>query len=363
MEKVQLTKNEKELLTVLGKFPEISRKELLTRATYKWASTVVRKLEKLRAQHMIYGPLYLMNYSKLCRNPLHPLVSIMEIQHNFVSVLPYLECIESFRWIYPVLSPSRNVILAAFTSSNDLEMEAIFQLLKDNNIITSFDSYICRHKFVYENPNFFGDSNPSLDHLLDSCDVPDMSFGQYDTCWNKCDIAVLPYLLKGYKGAKLIEILKSERRLNKTWTYAQINYSHEKMRRNGLIEKKYVIYPYPKDQCTHFYLALRTEDIDVTLKILCNFAKGARMFKSYALYGVWGVIGCLCHPLFVADLMHKLDQIGEIVEKHLYQRRSITEDYVIHQTPELKYFDFDKQTLEYPYHVYKEKIKEKIDSE
>ena len=362
MEKAQLTENEKELLTVLGKFPEISTKELLARTTYKWASTIVRKLEKLRVLQILYGPFYLMDYNKLCRNPLHPLVCVMEIQQPFESIIPYLKCIESLRWTYPVLSPHRNVLLAMFLSSNDWEMTAIFQLLRDNNIITSFHDHTCRHKFVHENPNFFGDSNPSLDHLLDSCDVPDMSLGQYDTEWNTCDIAVLPYLLRGYKGGKLIEILKTERKLNKTWTYAQMSYSYKKMLKNGLIEKNYVIYPFPQDQCARFYLAIRTEDIDVMLKILCNFAKGARMFKSYALYGIWGVIGCLCHPLFVADLMHKLDQIDEITEKELYQRRSITEDYVFRQTLELKYFDFDKQTLEYPYHVYKEKIKEKIDS-
>jgi len=38
-------------------------------------------------------------------------------------------------------------------------------------------------------------------------------------------------------------------------------------------------------------------------------------------------------------------------------------EYILVQPPELKYFDFDEQTVEYPYQVYKEKITEKIESE
>ncbi|MGD2250102.1 MAG: hypothetical protein PVF58_16995 [Candidatus Methanofastidiosia archaeon] len=361
MEKV-LTESEKKLLNALGENPYASMKDLVNTTPYKWVSTIAKKIEHFKERHFFFGPFYDVDYGKLCRNPLHPFVSIMEIQNNFESVISYLECIEPLMWTYPVLSP-RKELLAGFISSNDEELKAIFQLLKDTNIITSFYTVICHHKFNYENPNLFGDPTPPLNHLLDSCTIPDMSFGQYTTEWNTCDIAILPYLLVGYKNAKLIEILKAERKLNKIWTYEQIKYSYTKMVKNGLIEKQYVVYPFPKDQCVNFLLAVRTEDIDVTLKVLCNFAKGARVFKSFALYGTTGVLDCVCHPLFVADLLHKLDSIDDIKGKALYQRRSITEDYVLRPIPELKYFDFDTQMVEYPYQVYAEKIKEKIDSE
>jgi hypothetical protein len=361
MEKV-LTESEKKLLNALGEYPYAPIKDLVNYTPYKWTSTVAKKIDLLKKKHLFFGPFYDIDYGKLCRNPLHPLVSIMEIQNNFEAVISYLEYIEPLMWTYPVLSPRRE-LLAGFISSNDEDLKSIFQLLKDNNIITSFYTVTCHHKFIYENPNFGGDSNPSLNHLLDSCHIPDMSFGHYDTKWNKCDIAILPYLLIGYKNAKLIEILKSERKLNKTWTYEQVKYSYAKMVKNGLIEKNYVVYPFPKNQCVNFLLAIRTEDVNITLKVLCNFAKGARVFKSYALYGTTGVLDCVSHPLFVADLLHKLDSIKEIKGKALYQRRSITENYVLRPLPQLKNFDFVTQTVEYPYHVYTEKIKEKIDSE
>lgn len=84
-------------------------------------------------------------------------------------------------------------------------MVKLLQLLKDNTIITDFIIHVSRHKRVIENPHFFGEVNPSLDNLLDLCDIPDTSFGHHDTDWNECDIRVLPYLRMGYKNVKLID--------------------------------------------------------------------------------------------------------------------------------------------------------------
>lgn len=54
-----------------------------------------------------------------------------------------------------------------------------------------------------------------------------------------------------------------------------------------------------------------------------------------------------------------MDQIDEIKEKELYQLRSVPPGkYYFDQPFELKYFDFENQTLKCPYRVYREKIKE-----
>jgi hypothetical protein len=48
----------------------------------------------------------------------------------------------------------------------------------------------------------------------------------------------------------------------------------------------------------------------------------------------------------------------------LYQLRSTPQrEHIVNNPPELKYFDFETQTLEYPYHEYKKKIKEAIERE
>lgn len=357
----ELSKSEKELLNIIGRHPELSPKELLQYTKYRWVGTITRKLQRFKELCILGGPLYDLNYSKLCRNPLHKLDCTIETKKSLETVIPYLKLIDSIRLIYPVLS-HKKVLEMVYYSSNDAETEALFQLLKDSDIITDYRVRVWRSKRMVENPNFFGDINPSLDNLLDPCDIPEMSLEQHDTDWNECDIAIIPYLRSG--RSKLIKILRKEKKLHRSWTYEQVRYSREKMLKHRLIKKAYGISSFPLGQSTIFELFFEPEDTDVTLRILYNFARGARVYKEYLLCDGGGWIFCECHPLFLIDLMHKLDQIDEIKEKEVYPGRSNQSDkYAFGKPIELKYFDFDEQTLEYPYRVYREKIKEKLESE
>ena len=357
----ELTVREKELLHAVGNYPRASLKELVDYTSYKRVSTVGRKLEEFKELYILCGPLYDLNYSKLCKNPLHKLHCIIETNKSLETVIPYLKLIDSIRLIYPVLS-HKKVLAMVYYSSDDAETEALFQLLKDSGIITNYIIRVWHSKRMVENPNFFGDINPSLDNLLDPCNIPDMSLEQHDTDWNECDIAIIPYLRFG--RSKLIEILREEKKLHRSWTYEQVRYSREKMLKHKLIKEEYGILPFSQCQSTTFELFFESEDTDVTSRILYNFARGARLYKEYLLYDGGGWIFCTCHPSFLTDLMHKLDQIDEIKEKEVYPIRSNNSDkYAFGKPIELKYYNFDEQTLEYPYHVYREKIKERIENE
>jgi len=60
--------------------------------------------------------------------------------------------------------------------------------------------------------------------------------------------------------------------------------------------------------------------------------------------------------------MHKLDYRDEIKEAEIYTMRSFPlYNYSFIRPIILQYFDFETQTLEYPYHPYKEEIKEQIE--
>lgn len=360
-EMYKMSNSEKELLHIIGKNPDMSGKELLEHTKYRWERTVKRKVAQLKEQHILEGPIYDLNYSKLCRNPLHKVVCILETNLNYEDVIPYLRIIEPLRWVYPVMSPHKRLLNVGYFSSNDGKLRDILQLLKDNSIISDYIMRVWRTKRLIVTPNLFGDFNPSLDGLLDPCDVPDMTLPYHDTVWKACDIAILPYI---ERGTRLVEILREERKQLKNWTYEQIKYSREKMIRNGLIEKKYVVNPLKPEQCAHFHLFLKTEDLDLTLRMLCNFAKGERVFKLYTLCDDWGFISCSSHPLFLKDLMGNLDEIEEITQKEIFPKRSFPpRRYCIDHMPEYTYFDFETQTMEYPYHVYREEIKEKIERE
>lgn len=360
----QMDNNEKKLLNIIGRHPEITIKELLTHTTYKCTRTVKRKLTQLKEQRILYGPYYDINYSKLCKNPLHKLYCILESTEDYETVISYLQLIDSIRAVFPTVSSYRKVLTTLFYSSHDAEVISILQLLKDSGIITDYIVHTWCSRRMIENPNLFGDSNPSLHSLLDPCDIPDIGLEHHDTAWNTCDIAILPYLRKGLEGGKLTEILKVEKKFNKRWTYEQVKYSREKMVKNGLIKKIYTIRPFPHSQCAQFDLFLKPEDSNLTRRILYNFAKGERIYKEYVLCEDGGFIFCVSHPLFLTDLMRTLDEIDAVFETEIYPIRTFPyRGYVVGQFPELKYFNFDSQTLEYPYCVYKEKIKEKIEGE
>ena len=354
------TESEKVLLNALANYPDIPVKELLKHTKYKWMSTVVRKIENLKRNGIVLGPLYDIDYGKLCRNPLHKLFCILESKWDLNLVVSYLRLIEPLHWIYPVLSPHKTIMNAGFFSSDDTETQSLLQLLKDHDIITDYLVRIYSHRRMVENPNFFGDPNPSLNNLLHPCELPDMSLGHHETTWNECDISILPHI---NRGARLTEILREERKTGRMWTYDQIRYSHEKMAKNGLISKIYIMCPFLSNQCADFDLFVKTEDSNLTERILHNFARGARVYKEYVLCGEWGMLHCTAHPSFVINLMYNLDKIPEITGKELYQARSSSDCWDLIPPFELKYFDFDEQTLEYPYDVYREHICEKMENE
>lgn len=355
-----MSDSEKQLLHIIGKFPEISMKELLTHTKYKWVSTVVKKLEQLKEQGILRGPLYDFNYTTLCRNPFHKLVCILELNQSYETVISYLKLIESLIWIFPVLSSHKMVLQAGFLSSNNAETTALLQLLKDNDIISDYIVRASRCTRIVENPNLFGSPTPSLGGLLNPCELPDISPRQHETEWNECDIRILPHVLR---GAKLIEILREEKKLHRSWTYEQVRYSREKLSRNGMVRKRYIFFPFPFSQCAYFHFFLKTGDTAVTQRILHNFARGERVYKEYSLYEDWGMLVCTSHPLLLIDLMHELDQIDEITNKELYHVRSNSSRYCHGSPPQLKHYDFENQTLDYPYSIYREKIREKIESE
>lgn len=360
-----LNDNEKELLTVLGRNPEMSLKGLSNHTKYKRESSVVRKTKQFKELNRLWGPVYRTDFGKLCKNPIYRLFCIMELGKTYEAVIEYLKLIEPLVWVYPVLSSREELLIVEFFSSNNAEVTALLHLLKDGNIITDYTVRVSCYRVIRETPNFFGDPVPSLDNLSDPCDIPDFTLGHFDTEWTECDIATLSHLQGGYESIRLIEILKKERNLhNRMWSYNQIKYSYEKMVKNNLIKKIYFANPYPLDQCADFYLFMKTEDITATQRMLCNFARGGRLYREYSLYDDWGLMGCVCHPAFAIGLMQKLDQREEIAEKELYHLRSFPPGILyVGEHSEFRYYDVETQTLEYPYHVFRRKIEEKIESE
>ena len=365
----RITQSEKELLHAVGNHPDASMKELLNYTSYKWERTINRKIKQLREQPILYGPYHYLNYSKVCVNPLHRLYCVLELDldQRYERVISYLKLIEPIKFVFPILTSHKKLLTGEFFSSNDAAMVNIFKILKENGIITDFRIRVYRSKLLFENPNLYADFNPSLDNLLDPCDIPDMSLDHHDTAWNTCDMSILPYM---GRCPKLIHVLREEKKADRNWTYEQIKYSREKMITHGLIRKSYVFDPFPPGQCVEFRLFFKTKDEELIPRILYNFAKGERLLRVYAVFEELGGKNCrmgsinfTSHPLFLKDLSHNLDHTDQIREKEIYTMRSFPPDNTLSYSRPFvsKYFDVETQKLEYPYHIYEEKIKEKIE--
>ena len=134
----EITNREKELLNALGKYPEISMKKLLGYTRYKRVSSISRKFNQFKNKRILRGPVYDIDYNKLCKNTLHWLFCILETRQSHETVISYLKLIEPLIWTYPVLSPHKELLCAGFISSNDTEVTALFQLLKENGIISDY---------------------------------------------------------------------------------------------------------------------------------------------------------------------------------------------------------------------------------
>ena len=170
-EMYKMSNSEKELLHIIGKNPDMSGKELLEHTKYRWERTVKRKVAQLKAQHILEGPIYDLNYSKLCRNPLHKVVCILETNLNYEDVIPYLRIIEPLRWVYPVMSPHKRLLNVGYFSSNDGKLRDILQLLKDHSIISDYIMRVWRTKRLIVTPNLFGDFNGFLRAGFSFCSV------------------------------------------------------------------------------------------------------------------------------------------------------------------------------------------------
>ena len=218
---------------------------------------------------------------------------------SYETVISYLVLIEPLAWTFPVLSAHKKLLYVEFVSTDDRETKSLLQLLKDCSIVTECIYHISNQNKVIENPDLFGDFNPPLDNLLDSCDIVESSYGEHDTDWNQCDLAIFPYLMMGYKGTKLIEILKKERKLERPWTYEQIKYSHEKMIRSKFIRKEYTVFLFPYLHCVHFILVLKSVETALDQRIARNLARGARVYKEYTLFEDSVLAEFVSHPFFV----------------------------------------------------------------
>lgn len=90
MGKVRLNENGKKLLTVIGKSPEVTMKQLVECTPYKRLSSVIRKVGQFKKCNILVGPFYDIDFGKLCKNSFSVLICVIEFDQDYETVISYL---------------------------------------------------------------------------------------------------------------------------------------------------------------------------------------------------------------------------------------------------------------------------------
>jgi len=139
---------------------------------------------------------------------------------------------------------------------------------------------------------------------------------------------------------------------------------------HAVLEKVYYVNPFPRSMCRAFILLLKCKSIEATNRIIFNFGKNVRIFtRSYMLQsvetGTWyGAIYAAGDPFLEGKLMNSLDRCPEIEDRKLFPVRSYPASHWAAQgIPIEGYYDPETQTLGYPYDLFYERVKQKVEED
>jgi len=377
MEDIRLTEKRGKLLEILGKKPDLTLKQLADMLDFKNHTYIPRIVKQLRGAGYLSYPFYEIEYRKICRNRLTLAAVIALFKRDYRDIMAILKRIDSYLRFYPIFEQSFKKFVVTFLSSDIRRIKEIMDYLVKKGIFKYYDFYRQDGKFLLINPTFYEPSSgnptttiPKLNNLLEETEIPDLRWEKFSgTKLNFCDLRLLEDLEAGIGECKLPEIQIFERNIKRNnFSYSQLKESFKKLSEKGLIKKKYYVYPIPKEKCYRFLLLLRSDDFEKTRRLVFNFGKNARIQRSVSYWisytdkKIYGMIQCMCDPLFLLEILRKLDTYEAIKEKKFYFLRSYPANYWASQSITTDYYDYENQTLHYPYKKYLAEIKEVVDS-
>lgn len=354
---MSLTESEKNLLTIIGKDPSISRSTLQYKVKYKRSSTLSTKMNDLMEKGYIKGPYYYINLNAVGKNRIHN--TFAEIRFNpeqYDVVFDVITCIDCWEWIFPTIQG--DTFFAFFRSNSTMYLNRLFNKVKDTGLI-EYKSYTSQARWIVQNPDFFGNTFPDVSHVFDDI-TTDMQYPEktHNITWQFIDLKVMQYLQ--VKTCSIAEIQKIEKKVyDRFWRRSQIKYSMKKIADARVAERKhYNISPYPRGECSPFLLVVEG-DRDHVLPFIVNFGKGCRMYKTYTLCEDSGFVLCWASPQVGPALMKELDSLRPHIQTRCLQLKSAGHEDTLKKSFNEEHFNLETQQWVFPFKKYEEEI-EKI---
>ena len=361
--KGEISIKEKKMLNVIGKNACLSYEDILSLTGYKRKDTISKKIKKMRESDILRGQYYEINLSGVGTNQVYRIYAdIMYSPEDRELVFTLLKAIPGIRWIFPVQQEGR--FFTQFQCNHYSVIGRLLTFLKEKKLIKYWMT-ASRNRWIKMNPDFFGPPIPGTKNLLNTCELPDLSYPpvKMKKKWNKADLIFMQYLqVETEKVSKIRDI--EYKKYKRFWKYDEVRQSIRKIKESGILQSKdYHISPYPREKCCTFVLLLEAPRKKSLLSVLHNFGRGCRIYKTYTLARDVGFLFCWASPEIMPELIAISDTIDSIKLKGIYYLRTHTGKYLYGLSFDPELFNIEIQRWEFPYLRVKKEIEELIKNE
>ncbi|MBN1785770.1 MAG: hypothetical protein JW825_02120 [Candidatus Methanofastidiosa archaeon] len=394
-----LSVSQKKLLDLYGHRPELTEREMAKLVGFKYynyVSTV--KANILEEKGYLAGPYHYIDLRRISTPPVKRLLIFIMFQksESYDFMIRLLMRIESWSFFYPLQESTFNEMIVGIYSTDHEKITSIFDALVDHGVIHYYSIYELENNLCTVNPRFFSERGDETEYdspmlSLDNAYLEqDFSSEEGKFKLSEIDTRLLMYLQSGFFKGELSKIMKHDAKLEDdggnrpfVWGYNSWRYSYEKMVKNDIIRKFYLVYPLPKHLCSYFFLILKGRGLEETKRLAANIGAGIRTLISGSLVrslnnedagDVYWCAHIRSHPMFMHRISSLLD-IPDVSNKYVYHCKSVSNHnndrypvpYMNHYTEqsvslESRYYDKSTSKLSYDYDGYKKKILDIVES-
>ena len=351
-----ISENDKIILNKLGENADTPVSELLDCTQYKRKSSVQNRIQTLEKEKYLFGPYYDINFNAIGKNKLYS-VFVFAGFHPLHkdSVLEAMKKIDCYTMIYPVRTAE--TYLGIYRCSDWNGLTQLFMMMKKWGWLRDCSVHKSEHRWVIQNPDFFGDFLPPQNYQIPRGELPHYWYEdlEINSELTKTDLIVLKYISR--KTCHLSEIRDLEYHyFGLKLRYHDIKKSYEKVMETGLLIKKhFLICPLPADMCCRFFLLSRRRNFESHLSMIAHFGKGLRLAKEFMVVDGELISYFTAHPLLE-------EKISGIIEDHvdyanIYGIRTYPTSELFTKTFDTDYFDVDSQKWLFPHYKICEELK------
>jgi hypothetical protein len=407
MVRKDLSRREKLLLQLMGREPNLTNQELSGIIGFKYTEYVTTLQRKLERREYLGGPYMYPDFGKIFKNKVSRVFAFVMFDAPYEYIISMLQEINCWTYFFPLEEGVFKKYMVGFMNTDLSRLKRILDLLKDSQIIKYYHLFELDGNWKLINPTFLADEReaspePDFGHLLEDVFVPDLSWGSFSgialnkvaqvlimRLWNgngACDLRRIVRIEKKFKKRRRAELkellrkehlelkreeLKAELRELRTvdLSLREFREANQLLMNRDILEKVYYIWPFPNPKCSRFMLFLRCDSVEATKRIIFNFGKDTRIFTRVCMVQSgergepYGVIYAVGDPFLGGKLMTELDRYDELVDRKLFPMRSYPPGRWKSQSILMEYYDEERQTLEFPYEIFYEKVRQRLEED